>query len=183
MEDLEHHFARQIKAAEGTVEYWREYAALGDAEIVRMKADATVARQQIAAIIKATVCKSEVRYTTPGRCVIIISDLKAEIARLKATIEPVRSWYDGDGEVTDVAEMLALAVADLQDDRAAVLKLGARVAELEEANERARNQLREVADYLKSIPLAPEMIAAIQHIKRERDFAYQEGEQSKEQTC
>ena len=57
----------------------------------------------------------------------------AEVKKLKATIEPVRSWYDGDGRLTDVAEMLTAAIADLQQDRAAVLTLGPRVAKLETA--------------------------------------------------
>ena len=39
------------------------------------------------------------------------------IRELEATIEPVRDWYDGDGERTDTAEMLRDAIADLQADR------------------------------------------------------------------
>jgi hypothetical protein len=47
----------------------------------------------------------------------------AENDRLRATIEPVRDWYDGDGERTDVVAMLHDAIEDLQRDRADALKL------------------------------------------------------------
>jgi len=49
--------------------------------------------------------------------------LEAEMERLKATIEPVRDWYDGDGESDDVVAMLKAAIEDLQSNRAEVLQL------------------------------------------------------------
>jgi predicted RNase H-like nuclease (RuvC/YqgF family) len=39
--------------------------------------------------------------------------LKAEIERLREAFEPVRDWYDGDGERTDLAGMVQDAVTDL----------------------------------------------------------------------
>jgi hypothetical protein len=42
---------------------------------------------------------------------------------LRATLDPVRDWYDGDGERTDVAAMLRDAIEDLQRDRKDALKL------------------------------------------------------------
>lgn len=45
-------------------------------------------------------------------------ELRAEVARIKTCIGPVWDWYDGDGDRTDLAAMVADAVADLQKDRA-----------------------------------------------------------------
>lgn len=58
-------------------------------------------------------------------------ELKAKIAELEATIEPVKSWYDGGGKSPNVVTMLRFAIADLQTDRAENLALRAKVAELE----------------------------------------------------
>jgi hypothetical protein len=78
------------------------------------------------------------RQIAARNCAIAAKDaeierLKAEVERLHATIQPVRDWYDADGECTDVAKMLTDAIADLQKDRAKTLTLKARVRELEEA--------------------------------------------------
>lgn len=45
------------------------------------------------------------------------------IKELEATLDPVKDWYDGDGERTDVVAMLKDAIADLQEDRATSLNL------------------------------------------------------------
>ncbi len=52
-------------------------------------------------------------------CTPIKTRLGERIAELEAALEPVRDWYDGDGERTDAAAMLRDAIADLQTDRAA----------------------------------------------------------------
>jgi len=54
----------------------------------------------------------------------------AEVERLEATIEPVRSWYDGDGRYADVGGMLTWAIQDLQTDRKELLRLKAKVERL-----------------------------------------------------
>ena len=50
-------------------------------------------------------------------------DLELENARMLSAFEPVRHWYDGDGERTDVVAMLKDAVEDLQHDRKDCLRL------------------------------------------------------------
>lgn len=47
----------------------------------------------------------------------------AQMRAVREAFEPVVDWYDGDGERTDLAGMVAEAVADLQQDRAALLGL------------------------------------------------------------
>lgn len=41
---------------------------------------------------------------------------------MRAAFAPVLDWYNGDGRFTDLAAMLAQAVADLQEDRAENLR-------------------------------------------------------------
>jgi hypothetical protein len=48
------------------------------------------------------------------------------VKTLEATIEPVRDWYEGNGD-RDVVDMLKDAIADLQDDRSMNIKLRHRV--------------------------------------------------------
>ena len=47
------------------------------------------------------------------------------VATIDNILEPVRDWYDGDGERTDSAAMLRDAISDLQDDRATIERLEA----------------------------------------------------------
>ena len=47
------------------------------------------------------------------------------IKQLEATIEPVREWFSGDGENTDVVQMLTEAIIELQKDRKELLSMGA----------------------------------------------------------
>ena len=49
------------------------------------------------------------------------------IKRLEATIDPVREWFDVDGEITDVVQMLTEAISELQKDRNELLGMGAAV--------------------------------------------------------
>ena len=47
------------------------------------------------------------------------------IKQLESTISPVRDWFDGDGENTDVLQMLTEAISELQKDRKELLSMGA----------------------------------------------------------
>lgn len=49
--------------------------------------------------------------------------MHAQLVKLQAAFEPVKHWYDGDGERDDFPAMLAEAVADLQHDRSECLRL------------------------------------------------------------
>ena len=49
------------------------------------------------------------------------------IKRLEETINPVRDWFDGDGENTDVVQMLTEAISELQKDRKELLSMGASI--------------------------------------------------------
>ena len=49
------------------------------------------------------------------------------IKRLEETINPVRDWFDGDGENTDVVQMLTEAISELQKDRKELLGMGAAI--------------------------------------------------------
>lgn len=69
-----------------------------------------------------------------------VSGLRGEIARLSAAINPVRHWYDGDGEYTDVVEMLNLAIADLQDDRKELISLARDRDKLKDEIEKLRQR-------------------------------------------
>lgn len=48
-------------------------------------------------------------------------DLVAIVTAIREAFEPVRGWYDGDGQITDLAEMIGAATRDLMDDRREVL--------------------------------------------------------------
>ena len=47
------------------------------------------------------------------------------IKQLEDTINPVRDWFDGDGENTDVLQMLTEAITQLPIDRKELLRLSA----------------------------------------------------------
>ncbi len=59
------------------------------------------------------------------------NEAMAYVKQLEATINPVREWFSGDGEITDVVQMLTEAISELQKDRKELLRLGA--AEFAEA--------------------------------------------------
>jgi hypothetical protein len=52
-----------------------------------------------------------------------LQDLRSFKDDATQALAPVRDWYDGDGTRTDVVAMLTDAIADLQDDRAALLSV------------------------------------------------------------
>ena len=58
-----------------------------------------------------------------GKHSLFVKDLINEVEALRATINPVLDWYDGDGRRTDVVVMLREAIEDLQRDRANNIKL------------------------------------------------------------
>lgn len=60
--------------------------------------------------------------TTWSEAAVELAELRAEVAAINDAMEPVRHWYDGDGEITkpDLESVLRDFVADLQTDRADV---------------------------------------------------------------
>lgn len=50
-----------------------------------------------------------------------LKEATAKLQACRAAFEPVVDWYDGEGECDDLADMIAAAVGDLQEDRAQVL--------------------------------------------------------------
>ncbi len=53
-----------------------------------------------------------------------IAALQARLDEFDKILDPVRQWYDQEGKETDTAKMLRLAIADLQEDRAELIRFG-----------------------------------------------------------
>lgn len=61
----------------------------------------------------------------PGSNVVLPPDpasdaveARTDLEAIRKAIDPVRDWYDGDGEITNDAKLVAAIVEDLQYDRA-----------------------------------------------------------------
>jgi len=139
------------RRAERWLTSYRDMVAAKDAEIAKLKEENAALRTDCARISAECGLPPTMAPADGIVAKVYVENQQLRAARaaaraaLKAAVDPVRSWFDGDGEIepppTD-ADIARMAVEELQKDRESVLVLERKIREMQSDLDAARAALK-----------------------------------------